>query len=566
MAQLWVLTARHGTASVQAKAREKLYIELGDTDVAKEFFQKDKPQLSAALKRVRIENLSVRHENKSILREGPKALTEPKLDEDTCEIAYQVGKSGRKKRHYKKAHRYLDRVLKECSGATVRKALYMKANVASFQSLQKAMPLYNRFLAEYPNDSLADDVMMMKALHLENAGKTEAAIDTYQSLLEQYGTGDMWEKASFRRAFALARKGDTPGATEQLDRLARKDRLDAFTQDRALYWRARLQLYPDLKTLNPTKSQQAKDQGWGELVALARTRSASYYGHLALRLLAHAHEQQHVSSPKAPPFELVPLEQQQKTPLPELPTEREELVLVKRLIDGGYPLEAIWVLDRLRVDGSISHLNRALGYYWAQAYGKSHRELRKAKLHWPHGLPVHDSLLTWQLAFPQAYPEAFHEAAKRYQLPRAMLWGLSREESAFEKDVTSWAGARGLCQLMPATAREEAQLGKIPLPDLNVLFEPETNTKLGAQHLSRRLKLLKHPFLAIAAYNAGPGNVRKWRKLLKDYRAMDAFVEAIPVNQTRNYVRKVVGSWVTYAYLTGEIQQTDFSLTLPESR
>ena len=119
---------------------------------------------------------------------------------------------------------------------------------------------------------------------------------------------------------------------------------------------------------------------------------------------------------------------------------------------------------------------------------------------------------------------------------------------------------------MPATAKEEAQLGKIPLPNLNALFIPKTNTLLGAQHLSRRLKLLQHPFLAIAAYNAGPGNVRKWRKRLHDYKAMDAFVEAIPVNQTRNYVRKVVGSWITYAYLTGETVQTDFSMQLPKPR
>lgn len=566
LAELWVQVAQHGPVQSQVKARERLHVVLGDTDEAKAFGKNKQPKLSVPQQKTRIANLSLRHENRIILTEGPKAIKGQPLNEDTCEIAYQVGKSGRKKRHYKKAHRFLDRVLKECSGTPVRKASYMKAKVASFQALSAALPLYDHFLANYPQDPLADDVMMMKALHLETSKKTTEAVATYKTLLSQYPDGDMWHEAAFRLAFALARAADVTGAIAQLDSLARKDKLDAFTQDRALYWRGRLKIYPDLKKLTPTQSQVSKEQGWQELQALSQTRSASYYGHLALRLMFHASEHLHMPASIAAPSPFVPMNTRLQTPLPDLPQQQEELALVKALIDRGYDAEAIWVLDRLQKVGNISHLDRALGYYLAEAYGKSHRELRKARLHWPHGLPVKDTLHTWQLAFPLAHDAAFKNAAEVYELPQSMLWGLSREESAFEKDVTSWAGARGLCQLMPATAKEEAQLGKIPLPNLNALFIPKTNTLLGAQHLSRRLKLLQHPFLAIAAYNAGPGNVRKWRKRLHDYQAMDAFVEAIPVNQTRNYVRKVVGSWITYAYLTGETVQTDFSMQLPKPR
>ena len=101
----------------------------------------------------------------------------------------------------------------------------------------------------------------------------------------------------------------------------------------------------------------------------------------------------------------------------------------------------------------------------------------------------------------------------------------------------------------------------------NLTLKPDYNVKLGSYYFREMLDKFNGSFvLALAAYNAGPGNVRKWRKRLHDYKAMDAFVEAIPVNQTRNYVRKVVGSWITYAYLTGETVQTDFSMQLPKPR
>jgi soluble lytic murein transglycosylase len=62
---------------------------------------------------------------------------------------------------------------------------------------------------------------------------------------------------------------------------------------------------------------------------------------------------------------------------------------------------------------------------------------------------------------------------------------------------------------------------------------------------------MSHPFLAIAAYNAGPGMVLKWLPAPGTTRPVDAFVEDIPVDETRNYVKKVVGSWSTYAALDG---------------
>ena len=274
-------------------------MELGDTDYTKELLQKQPFEGNREQLAKRINNLAARHENRAILKEAPKALSKDALDTHTCAIAYQLGKSGRKKRRYKTAHKYLDRVLNECQGDPARKALYMKSKVSSFQSLGPALETYNRFLAEFSSDPLADDVMMMKALHLENKKKTGKAIATYRQLLTQYEDGDQWNTAAFRLAFALARSEDIQAAIEQLDALARKNGLDSFTQDRALYWRARLKVYPHLKTLKPTQSAEQKETGRQELLALSQNRVASYYGHLALRLLHHGHGQKHFGDTQA---------------------------------------------------------------------------------------------------------------------------------------------------------------------------------------------------------------------------------------------------------------------------
>ena len=155
--------------------------------------------------------------------------------------------------------------------------------------------------------------------------------------------------------------------------------------------------------------------------------------------------------------------------------------------------------------------------FLAGAYGKSHRILRQGRLHWPHGKPVADTLEIGDWSSHRLMRMLSRKRHNSISCRNLCSGAFPVRKVHLKKDVTSWAGARGLCQLMPATAKEEAQIAKMNLTDLNQLFEPKTNTLLGAQHLKRRLDLLKHPFLAIAAYNAGPGNVRKWRRSLNDY-------------------------------------------------
>ncbi|HVE23650.1 MAG TPA: lytic transglycosylase domain-containing protein [Acidocella sp.] len=141
-------------------------------------------------------------------------------------------------------------------------------------------------------------------------------------------------------------------------------------------------------------------------------------------------------------------------------------------------------------------------------------------------------------------------------LPGAIAFGIMRQESSFNPDVVSGAGAVGLMQLMPATARHTARKDGISYS--NNLFDPHENMLIGSAYIDGLIKDFGNCLpLAIAAYNAGPTNVANWLASNGDpelgTRAGGAdiidWVEEIPFNETRNYVQRVTESIVVYQAL-----------------
>lgn len=158
--------------------------------------------------------------------------------------------------------------------------------------------------------------------------------------------------------------------------------------------------------------------------------------------------------------------------------------------------------------------------------------------------------------FSMRYLAPYRDVMKGYvsqqQLDEAWVYGLIRQESRFIADVKSSAGAAGLMQLMPATARWVAQ--KVGLKDFRggaQTVNVETNLNLGTWYLKHVLDTLdNHPVLASAAYNAGPGRARAWRA----DEPMDAaiYAESIPFNETRDYVKKVMSNANYYSQQFGQ--------------
>ena len=154
----------------------------------------------------------------------------------------------------------------------------------------------------------------------------------------------------------------------------------------------------------------------------------------------------------------------------------------------------------------------------------------------------------YSLRYLAPFSEQVRPAARSQALDDAWVYGLMRQESRFVTSAKSSAGASGLMQLMPATARWVAK--KIGLKNYQhgQVNDVDTNLLLGTSYLRLVLESLdNHPVLASAAYNAGPGRARKWRA----DGAMEGaiYAETIPFSETRDYVKKVISNAVYYAAL-----------------
>jgi soluble lytic murein transglycosylase len=139
---------------------------------------------------------------------------------------------------------------------------------------------------------------------------------------------------------------------------------------------------------------------------------------------------------------------------------------------------------------------------------------------------------------------------------KAMVYAITRQESTFDPAAQSSAGARGLMQLMPDTARRTAKRFGVEF-NLGRLFEPAYNAKLGAAHLGELMADWKgSAILMFASYNAGGGNVSKWIKAYGDPRSSTVdpidWVERIPFSETRNYVQRVMENLWVYRYRLNE--------------
>jgi soluble lytic murein transglycosylase len=159
------------------------------------------------------------------------------------------------------------------------------------------------------------------------------------------------------------------------------------------------------------------------------------------------------------------------------------------------------------------------------------------------GGPVTEEVL--RLYYPRGFVEELEEACREESLPPAVFFALVREESHFDPAIVSSAGAVGLTQLLPETAREVARLLKIEEPDLR---DPGQNLRIGARHLARLAARSKDLSRALLAYNAGSGRLRAWERGAAGLPS-DLLVEAVPFAETRRYVRKILVSAVRYGQL-----------------
>ncbi|WGK70426.1 lytic transglycosylase domain-containing protein [Candidatus Haliotispira prima] len=226
------------------------------------------------------------------------------------------------------------------------------------------------------------------------------------------------------------------------------------------------------------------------------------------------------------------------------PSEQMLHDLLSSLIDNGFANEALRLARLHHKDlarSSIVDFARRI-----QAEGRYDVSMRMvAQLTYDDNYRISREAL--ELFYPKAFFELMKNFSTEHKLPLPIFYGLVRQESYFAPAVVSHAGAVGLSQLMPATMREVA--GKIGYRDPDAK-DPETNLKIGSYYLRY---LVNHRWTkdfgqALMAYNAGLGNIRRWKARLGGRNSLE-FNNAIPVRETRLYVQKISVAAIYYSVL-----------------
>lgn len=195
--------------------------------------------------------------------------------------------------------------------------------------------------------------------------------------------------------------------------------------------------------------------------------------------------------------------------------ERGRYALAEAMNEGGFPIRGVRLAHRIRLRGEDTNLRLLRALY------------------------------------PFPYREAIRSVASRRGLSPFVVAGVIRQESLFEAEIESSAGAIGLMQIMPATGRDLARdhaLRDFRVDDLRL---PSVNLRLGTGYLTELIDRFDGTLaFALAAYNAGPHRMSRWSR--RDYaRNLDVFIEGIPFRQTRHYVKAVQAHARVYASLYG---------------
>lgn len=147
--------------------------------------------------------------------------------------------------------------------------------------------------------------------------------------------------------------------------------------------------------------------------------------------------------------------------------------------------------------------------------------------------------------FPKPFATEIELKCQEWGLDPDYVFALMRQESAFNAGALSSADARGVLQILPSVAREIARQKRYPYFQDRSLFHVNENLKMALTHLVTLKAKVEHPFFIAASYNAGYERFSRWRRRYGNY-PLDAFVELIPVNETKNYIKLVTRNLLHY--------------------
>jgi soluble lytic murein transglycosylase len=357
-------------------------------------------------------------------------------------------------------------------------------------------------------DKRAGSILVSVAADKRRDGKIEEAIKTYQNVIEQYPSET--EDALWGIGWTYFITGEYKKAADVFTKL-----YDTYKDTKYLYWKAR-----------------SLEAGGEEVFKIYHTimgKGRDFYSIMAYTKTKRSSEQSNINETRKFFRITTPVK------MGSIALSRNDRI--EALLDLGLSKEALSEL--IYISKSLSSMEDLL-YVCSkfQELGEYKYSVRLA-VKAPYVEELH------RFRYPLAYRDIVGGLSGKYNLDPLLVLSVAREESRFDPEARSAAGALGLMQVMPRTAYRLDNNLKLGIDSSHEMFNVKNNFYFGIYLLSNLINEFGSYSYALAAYNAGEETVRKWLQK-GNYKSIDEFIEDIPYSETRDYVKRVITTFFEY--------------------
>ena len=462
-------------------------------------------------------------------------------DKITARATYYIGRTFHRQRKYDSALTEYNKIvsLYPASGYLTR-ALYQ----STLCYRRKGQPQLAEkhlidFVEKYSWSALADDALYDLGWVQENVKKYDKAIASYRRLTTQYTHSNWLPRAYWRVGWIQFRNEQYAECIETFTTLMQGFPADSFAKA-ARFWIAKsYERQNRLKAAEAVYSEIVKANHWyysgaakKQLTRLQSTPAASV-------------KQETLAAPRV----RVTLDSPIWKNIGSKKTARVQQLMRLKLFENAL-IELEGNIQRNNSNVQDNYYNLILCLEKLKRFQQAHRyadrlsnfrSLRDKN----NAIPVE----LYRLLYPLYYEDLLQKHTTKYEIDPLFVAAMIREESRFNADIVSYAGAIGLMQIMPANGPEFSRRLKISRFNTKMLYNPDINIQMGTWYMKSLMDQFDNNHALVAgAYNGGPGRMRRWIKA-KQIPDLDEFIEDIGIDQTRRHIKKVIDSYIIYQQL-----------------
>ncbi|MBD3316047.1 MAG: transglycosylase SLT domain-containing protein, partial [Chitinivibrionales bacterium] len=470
---------------------------------------------------------------------------------DRAQLNYYLG-------NYGKAIRWFTKYEKRF-GPTPRLVYLVAKSYRAQGNGARASAWYDKHTSLYPYHSKTHDILWYRAWQKEDAKDWEGARKLYRKIYTVHRRRSKADDSYFRYALTYYREGEYKSAEKSFSSFVERYPASRLASG-ARYWIARCLYARDLK-----------ERARAAFHEVIEYDPLDYYAFRAERMLAMLEDTVKrviVDTTFELERTLAWLDSVSETTKRDLaPEDSAACALGRKLTYVGLARHASFLLEPIEISypGNLRlQFELSVLYRMCADPGLSYRVGRRLAWRIPSEHRKALPAPIFSILYPFAHAETVEKVAALNNISPAMIWAIMRQESIFDHKIVSPVGAIGLMQIMPYTGEEIARdLGESFV--LDSLYHPATNVRYGGYYIKKLLDSFDgETFKALAGYNGGPHNVRRWFPR-RDERCFDLLVEDVGYSETRNYVKKVLANYWTYQRLITLAETGEYSLDKDDS-